>query len=354
MRNRTLLFVLLFALSALARAEATGDVTPATQVEKDRESLSRQMYDLADGLEHDLNSDDVKVAEALYRMERSALGLLVESGSVAYPSGKARDASQDNIRALVGRILRLQERVQTHAIETLDRVLPGEPGQKLSALNGKDLYGPLFRRGTPQPGQHKQSEKEALAEMQAKSSAKGITKNDFTYLTRRAVLKMASGKLAEWTQRGKNRVRFTTAGAKHPEIAASMVSENLPRLVRGAGSFKVYKDPQGEVLLVVVSNSSGNYKPGAGATEGVVQKFMELGIPESRVLVTSVSPEEPALVSLLMKSKLTISDETIKARAETLRKSTTPKPRFPVTTARPPRSAGTPRARVPLRQGSGR
>ena len=119
-------------------------------------------------------------------------------------------------------------------------------------------------------------------------------------------------------QLGADHVRITTEGAKHPVIAGGHSG-------RGAGSLKVYKDASGEIVLAIVSNSSGNLKPGVAATEGPVQRMMALDVPESHILTASVIPEEPELVKLLLKSKKTYSKEQINEYVAKLQVRTAPR-----------------------------
>ena len=315
-------WLMLLACSMLARvAIAQQYAQPCDQIDADRERLSQALYRLADGLEHDLVQDDVQVAETLYGIEREALHLFEESMRVEFPSPTAQEGTQDNLRALVGRILNLEERVQKHAIETLDQALPGEPERQLWAREGNDLYRPLYRLGTPLPGQAEKTPREALADMQRKFAEKGGNDGDFHFLNRRGLAVLPSGVLAEWVQFGASRVRFTIAGAKHPVIAEG-------KSTRGAGSLKIWKDADGQVLLAIVSNSSGNYKPGTGSTEGPVQQLAALGVEESRILVTSIIPSEPEIVKLLMKAKLKFSDEQIKQHVFAVREATGRAPRW--------------------------
>ena len=303
-----LALALLLLLGSLARAQAP---TSAVALDAERARLTATLGETASGLESALRTDDVVVAERLYLMERRAVELLEASAQVKYPTAAARTTAQAGLRSLVGRVLGLQERVQRHAMAELDRVLPGEPPAQRWTRDGKDLYRPLFRLGTPTPGQAPKTSKQAFSEMLQKFSDKGGSSADLHYLGVDTLAKLPSGKLAEWTQFGSDKIRFTTAGAKHPVIG-------LGRSVRGAGSMKVYRDARGEILLAVVSNSSGNYKPGAGATEGLAQKLAALGVPEAHILTTSIIPGEPELVKLVLKSKTRFTDDQIKDHVKAL------------------------------------
>ena len=311
--------LLLLGQAARAAAQAKEAVPGLEAVVEQREHVSTELARLAGGLERALKKDDVKAAESLYGMERAAIRLLEVTSVAAFPSEVSRLETQQSVRMLLTRILQLQERVQQHAIAELDRSLPGEPDREGWARSGNDLYRPLYRLGTPVPGQPQKTPAEALAEMKAKFAAKGGKPGDFHFLSRKSLAGLPSGQLAEWVQFGKERVRFTTAGAKHPVIGKG-------KSVRGAGSIKVFKDGEGKVLVAIVSNSSGNYKPGPGSTEGPVQQLVKAGVPESHIVVTSIIPEEPELVKLLLKSKKTFTDEQIKTHVQGVRDRTAPPP----------------------------
>jgi hypothetical protein len=308
--------MLAFGLCAVL---ALGRVRPATAnphitlswLERQGTQLGDTFAEFAAGLEHRLKTDDVAAAADLYVFERSAVALLETSARVPAQEGIEREGLQAELRSLLSRVLRLQDRLREHTTEVLDRVLPGEPPQQHWAREGNDLYHPLFRLGTPTPGAPPPTAAQAFAEMKRKAVKKGIKPQDFHNLTPSALKSLESGVLAEWVQLGHD-IRLTTSGAKHPVIGKGKSG-------RGAGSMKVYKDTEGEVLLAVVSNSSGNYKPGPGSTEGPVQRLIDLGVDEGRILVTSIVPQEPELVKLLLKSKRGIPEERIKEYAGSLR-----------------------------------
>jgi len=81
---------------------------------------------------------------------------------------------------------------------------------------------------------------------------------------------------------------------------------------------KIFKDAKGEVVLAVVTNASGNYKPAHSSTEGVVQKLRSLGVPASRILTSKMTPGEGDNVKLLLKSRGMPKDQ-IKIRIARLR-----------------------------------
>ena len=73
-----------------------------------------------------------------------------------------------------------------------------------------------------------------------------------------------------------------------------------------------------------MASSSGNYKPGVASVEGMVNKLIDLGVPEERILTTSVVPAEPELVKLLLKARLNMSKDEINAHVARLDLHTTP------------------------------
>jgi hypothetical protein len=320
----TIVLALAFA-AGLARAQAN----QATDRFRGRaDQLQRELGDVASGLEHELEKDDVRAATRLYALERATIDLIGMASQVPWAKPGDAGAAQAALRAQLYRIYQLQERVQQHAIQELDRVLPGEPERENWAREERDLYRPLYRLGTPKPGERRRTPKQALQEMKDKYAAGGGQPTDFRFLGKTSLKKLGSGQLAEWVQFGSDRFRMNTAGAKHPVIGQG-------KSVRGAGSMKIYKDQTGNVVLAVVSNSSGNYKPGPGSTEGPVQRLMELGVNPAHILVTSIIPEEPELVKLLLKSKLTLNEDQVKEQVKLVRARAAPPPRPPA--ARMPR-----------------
>jgi hypothetical protein len=320
--NRPLSAALLAAaLLASAPTPALAEVHPSRlYYESQSREIQGELGDIASGLEHALKTDDVRAATRLYKLERKTIDLLVMTPQLLWDRPGAAGNAQAGLRATLARIYQLQERVQQFAIGELDRVLPGEPQRAHWAREERDLYRPLFRLGTPKPGEPQRTREQALADMQARYVEGGGTPSSFQFLSRKGLRNLVSGQLAEWVQFGRDRVRTNTAGAKHPLLA-------MGRSVRGAGSMKVYKNDQGKVVLVVVSNSSGNYKPGPGSTEGPVQRLIRLGVNPAHILVTSIVPEEPELVKLLLKSKLTLNEDQIRDRVKHVRAQAAPAPR---------------------------
>jgi hypothetical protein len=313
----TSLTLFVFVLGTLASAMAQS----AKDIIRENARVLNMFMQLSKGFENALKTDDVSTAASVYGLERATANLLIATSRTRFKSVKQQNTMQSAVRAMMGRVFRLSERVQQHTIAELDRNLPGEPGRVLTAdEHGTDLYKPLYRMGTPDPNKPAPTSEQAYKEMEQKFRDKGGTDADFHLLSTASLDGIPSGQLAEWVQFNDTdgNVRFTTAGAKHP-----VIGKGQP--VRGAGSMKLYKDAKGQILLAIVSNSSGNYKPGNPSTEGVVNKMtLELGIPADRILVTSVIPEEPELIKLLLKSKKTFTDEQMKSTVASIRTRTAP------------------------------
>src|SRR5690606_36904593 len=125
------------------------------------------------------------------------------------------EATRVKARTTLQDVLRLQERLLEHTLDELDRALPGEPHRQLWSRRGYDLYRPLGRSETPQPGQPAVTIDQVLAEMQDAFADKGGKPGDIRYLGKRTLAAIPSGQLVEWVQIG-SRFRFTMAGAKHP------------------------------------------------------------------------------------------------------------------------------------------
>ena len=299
---------------------------PAARAEGEREigsgykAIVAEANSIAKRIENSLKVNDVKVASQLYRLEMASADLLLRNSQVAFNDTVQQIHQTSRLRAIHADILRLQERVLEHTLDELDRELPGEPHRDSWAREGIDLYRALLRAGTPDPNAPERERSDILDEMNEDFVAEGGKPDQINWLGPKYIKKATSGELIEWVQIGE-RIRLTSAGAKHPIIADSArsdASENGTS-VRGAGSLKIYKDAAGEVLMVVVSNSSGNYKPGIGSVFGMVQKLEELGIPRDKLIETTVLPGEPVLFKLLLKSKkvpkATINDRVARLKA---------------------------------------
>jgi hypothetical protein len=302
------------AVALVAGQAGTAGAQTQREVRRDYKRLSRQVSLIAGGLENALLRDDVKTATQLYRLEMKAVGLLAKNAEIEYADHEDKAQWMSSIRSLHDDVLLLQERVLEHTLDKLDRALPGEPNRDLWAREGIDLYRPLFRSGTPDPNRPPPGPEEGrqvLARMQQDFLDGGGSDDDINWFGPRYLENVGSGELVEWVQLGE-RIRVTAAGAKHPVIADGSS-------VRGAGSMKIYKDSKGEVILAVVSNSSGNYKPGVGSTIGLSDKLEELGVRRDRIVQTQILPGEPVLVKLLLKASKRYSKEEINEKVGRLK-----------------------------------
>ncbi len=300
----TLALVALLAAASAARAEGEREIGSGYK------ALVTEANAIAKRIENSLKVSDVKVASQLYRLEMASADLILRNSQVKF-TDKAQQTQQASLlRAIHGDILRLQERVLEHTLDELDRNLPGEPHRDGWAREGIDLYRALLRAGTPDPNAPPRPRGEVLDDMRDDFIAEGGSPDQISWLGPKYLENAVSGELLEWVQIGE-RIRLTAAGAKHPIIADSARSDSSRNgtSVRGAGSLKIYKDARGEVLMVVVSNSSGNYKPGIGSVFGMMKKLEELGIPRDRLIETMVLPGEPVLFKLLLKSKKVPKDK---------------------------------------------
>ncbi len=285
--------------------------------------VKNELATVAAGIEQAIKKNDANVAEKLYALEIRVSKLLTDATGAHFgQGGHGRSNAVSDIRATVRNVLRMQERLLEHTIEKLDRNLPGDPARKNWAREGVDLYRPLFRLSTPKPGQPKPNNRQVMNGMQNDFAEEGGSAKRIHYLGPKTIQKFKGNQLVEWVQVG-SRVRVTDAGAKHPIIAlegknAAGNPNSKPKSVRGAGSMKIYWGANGEIAMVVVSNSSGNYKPGIGSTIGVVQKLESLGIPSRRIVVTTVLPGEPVLLKLLLKADRLPKDQ-VKARVARVR-----------------------------------
>ena len=314
MRRIAPLLVVAPALAGLLAGAPPARGETQREVKQDYKALAREVSAIARGLETALGKDDVAVAARLYRLEMKSVGLLARNAETDYADLEEKASWMSSIRSLHDDVLLLQERVLEHALVQLDRALPGEPLRELWAREGIDLYRPLYRTGTPDPSRPRPTREEGrqvLARMQQDFLDEGGADDDIIWFGPRYLENVGNGELVEWVQLGE-RIRVTAAGAKHPVIADGAS-------VRGAGSVKIYKDSKGEVILAVVSNSSGNYKPGVGSTIGLSDKLEELGVRRDRIVQTTILPGEPVLVKLLLKAKKTLSKEEIGQRVALLK-----------------------------------
>ena len=310
---------------SLALLLVTLAAAPAARAEGEREigigykAIVAEANAVAKRLENALKVNDVKVASQLYRLEMASADLILRNSQVKFVDEAKQVEQASLLRAIHGDVLRLQERVLQHTLDELDRALPGEPHRDEWARDGIDLYRALLRSGTPDPNAEPRPRGEVLDDMLEDFEEGGGTRDQISWLGPKYLKNAVSGELLEWVQIGE-RIRLTAAGAKHPIIADTARSDSSRNgtSVRGAGSLKIYKDAQGEVLMVVVSNSSGNYKPGIGSVFGMMKKLEELGIPRDRLLETTVLPGEPVLFKLLLKSKK-LSKDAIAKRVDRLK-----------------------------------
>jgi len=258
--------------------------------------LAERFSEAAKGIENLLVDHPVAAAAFVFELEIKALQELTDVGNATNLDALAREEAMGDRRAIVRRILGLKERVRDHAIALADKVLAPEPPRKLSKSGGADVYAPIYRGLEPRKDGKPRTSREAIREMERKQRKKGIDTSTVHAVNEDSLARLRSGQLAEWVQVVGEGITFNSAEAKHPVTARGSK-------VEGAGSFKLFKSDAGEIILAVVAPTSGNYKPGAGATEAVVQSLIASGVRESRIIVTTAAPADTASVKLLMRAE---------------------------------------------------
>lgn len=255
------------------------------------ETIYRKIY----GLDAIDSKDFQAKAEAVYLLENE-IALFLQN----IPTKKISSFERNS---LLYRGIQAYKSLRTSAEQTYDNTLrlidialpgPGGPQIRVDAKKRFALYLPNYRSDVPL------SDAEKKAFYDSKLSGfitDGGSLDEIKLLTGDDVLRDSKNlSTFEYVQLENGEVRFTAGSAGHLLLAAGS-------MVRAAGNIATVRDVDGKILLLVVSNSSGTFKPDIFSAEQTARTISRiLKTPSNRVVVTRGEPFGLQNVKILLKA----------------------------------------------------
>lgn len=261
---------------------------------QDRLSLiERKVY----GLSQLAEDDEVKQAEAVYYIEHVLMGLFQTLLDLP-----AHEVTPFEREALLYRTVRIYRNVRFHAerlyefmIRFIDEALPGSTGFQIrEELFGISLYTANGRTDKPLTD----SERKTLYDKKLSEFLKaGGSLEELWILTPQTLQKTPRLTKLEYVVRPNKEIWVTEGRAGHLLLARG-------ERVESAGQLIILKNAKGIPSLIIVSNSSGNYKPDLLSAEDLVPMLQQkLELDANRILVTKGEPLSLQTAKVILKGR---------------------------------------------------
>ncbi|MES2963199.1 MAG: hypothetical protein V4760_04855 [Bdellovibrionota bacterium] len=235
-------------------------------------------------------------AEKIYYVESLALGLVRKILS------DKQIESQYEREILLYRALKIYgdarfsgERIFEIMIRAIDTAKPGTSGIQLPTekADGSVVYSPNYRYERELTAKEK---RELYKQKLAEFTAAGGSLDEVKLMNPESISALPEKAMIEFVEMANGQVRFTQGSAGHILMARG-------NDVRVAGTLMIVKDKAGVPRVVVISNSSGSYKPDLMPVDELAQKIARmLDIPFDQVLITKGEPTTTQTVKILLKA----------------------------------------------------
>lgn len=273
----------------------------ATKLQRQLELLERKVL----GLSRVSAKDQVLQAERVYYLEHVALylQLAIANAPASEVSGWEREVLLFHTARTYGLIRQHGERLYEDMLRFIDVALPGGAGAQFRKEDPKaieSIYYPNFRATTQLPPAQAQAEYERRRD---EFVSKGGSLSEVTRLTRESLRQMGAVTRVEYVMRADESIWVTEGNAGHVLLA-----EGQP--VLGAGQIVILKDRAGQVVLTVVSNASGNFRPDLSSAALVADAMAELTpISPNLVIYTKGEPIGIQTAKIYLKGRKTAPEE---------------------------------------------
>jgi hypothetical protein len=180
-------------------------------------------------------------------------------------------------------------------IRVIDSALPGASGLQLpTEQNGIRLYLPNCRmERCPTEEERKKYYEDKLNEFKNT----GGSLSELKVLTPKIFASLEEITKVEYVVRANDEIWITTGSAGHILLGGG-------EAVQSAGQVLIVKNKIGKVILLILSNASGNYKPDLLAVDKLAERFFsEFGVPIRKIIVTKGEPLSAQTVKVLLKGK---------------------------------------------------
>ena len=261
-----------------------------------------EIENLAYGLAKLSNTDPIKQAEKIYLLENAVVNINLDVASA--PDDVMTAFEKRSLLAHTGRVYTVirthAERIFEDMIRYIDEKLPGSTGKQNRSESGElastltSTYEANYRLdNTLTPAERDANYQRFVAEFQKK----GGSLTEIKTLTPALLKSFGHYTRVEYVWLIDGKIRVTPGSAGHVLLA-----EGKP--VKAAGQIVFLKGDDGKVSLLVISNSSGNYKPDMLSIEQLASSMQKtFGIPGELVVVTKGEPMSAQAVKIYLKGR---------------------------------------------------
>jgi hypothetical protein len=251
------------------------------------------------GLARVSNRDPVSQAKLVYLLEARLIRLAQDLGNAPsqHLTRFERDSMLYSTIRTYEKVRQYGERIFEEMIRFIDVQLPGPNGlqhrHELGAREGSS-YGPNYRSDETLSPKERQTRYE---EMRSKFLAKGGSLSEIQTLHHRLLKSFGPYVRLEYTWMLNNDLKVTSGKAGHVLLAGG-------EKVKSAGQILFVKNQRNQVVMVVVSNSSGNYKPDVYSAHLLAEHLeTKFGISRDLMVITKGEPMSAQPVKVFLKGR---------------------------------------------------
>lgn len=274
------------------------------------------------GLDKITHRNRINQAEIIYEVEALALGIYQRiANDRELTSQFERDALMYRAQDIYQETRHHGERMFETMIRIIDAAKPGTSGIQLpTVINDGDVtYAPNYRF------EHKltvEEQRQAYAKKLAEFEAEGGKLTEVKVVNKASIAALPQVARVEFVEMANGEIRFTQGSAGHILMAQG-------EQVTAAGTMLLVKDASGKLMMAVISNSSGSFKPDMVHVEEFAHRFSrKVKLPREHVVMTRGEPLSGQIVKILMKAegedKATIKTRVARANKTAEEARTTP------------------------------
>ncbi len=257
-----------------------------------------------------------RASEKLHYMEVDLLARLQEiSLGSAHLTLFERNSLESQVIRLYRYLRTFSERYYQDMIRYIDVRLPGPNGLQIRRdLESNSLYSPNYRRDVMLMEQERDIEYNKKLE---EFLAKGGDLREVFDLNEKTMSALGLLSRFEYVVTPNHKIRVTAGNAGH-------ILLGLGQEVLTAGQVMILKNHAGKVVMAVISNASGSYKPDMSSAQDFAERFASrFNIPMSRIVLTMGEPLSTQSLKIYLKADGISSDE-IKKQSKVLEQNQRP------------------------------
>ena len=228
------------------------------------------------------DQDPIKQSESIYLLEAALFRLHLDIGFTGsqFLTPFEREALLYGTNRQMSSLRFHGERIFEDMVRFIDVALPGPNGIQIRRdLEGslEALYETNFRTSTPLTEVEKQK---LYTDKLNEFLKKGGVLSEMFVLNADSVSKMGAFTRLEYVVRENGQIWATEGSAGHILLAEG-------KAVKSGGQIIILKDPAGKPTMIIISNSSGSYKPDVFSAQRTAADLAEMFKVEESVFVTT-------------------------------------------------------------------